>query len=330
MNTKGASEYWSKSFRQRSNNKNKYKPFWEIASINTHINKKISGESLSGYGEGAVKQLHKYNNGKSFRNAISVGCGLGQKEIELVLKGIVEKFTLYDIAEYPLKKAKELAIKKGVEDRISFILGDAFLLENELEKYDLVHWNSSLHHMPDTSKSIEWSNRVLKKNGVLFIFEYIGPNRMQYSEEMLYYANLIRKSLPKKYFKYPGINLSQLKFHRIPIEISKECIKKILRLVGIRKSYILNTFQKIDSQKLIEKDPSEAIDSTQIINSVKKYFPEANIIYLGGVIYNIALAGILHNFDEKKDEALLTLFLFIDDLLSEKNMNLFATVYAMK
>lgn len=330
QSNKIASDYWSRRYKNSSKQYSKAIPFWEFPLINRHINKKICGISSSKFGRGTVQLLENINKGKAYKNAVSVGCGAGQKEIELIELGVVEKFTLIDIAEYPLEKAKALAKTKNVYEKITFLLGDAFEMETQNEKYDLVYWNSSLHHMPDVKKAMKWSYNVLKKGGVFFMFEYIGPNRMQYSKEMVDNANFIRNNLPKRFFNYPGIHFNKYNYLKIPIVLSKHIIKKLLRSLNLKQPYISKEFKIPDVEKLILKDPSEAVDSENILPEIRNTFSNNKIIFLGGNIYSIALSGILHNFKQKKDYSLLNVLLYIDDLLSEKGENLFATCYAAK
>ena len=81
---------------------------------------------------------------------------------------------------------------------------------------------------------------------------------------------------------------------------------------------------------MILNDPSEAADSERIIQSVKKYFPNAEITLTGGVIYHHALNDILQNFDEEKDKWVLNLFMIIDDLCTDLGETHYATALAIK
>jgi len=67
---------------------------------------------------------------------------------------------------------------------------------------------------------------------------------------------------------------------------------------------------------LIQRDPSEAADSDRIVNSILRYFPNAEVKDTGGIVYNLALQDMLGNFDEENeyDRILLDLLMIIDEL----------------
>lgn len=61
-------------------------------------------------------------------------------------------------------------------------------------------------------------------------------------------------------------------------------------------------------------DPTECANSERIVKAIGKWFPDAEIMPTGGVIYHLALSNVLHNIDEREESYLLDLLLIIDDL----------------
>ncbi len=97
------------------------------------------------------------------------------------------------------------------------------------------------------------------------------------------------------------------------------------------KENALNTvISKPNKDKLIERDPSEAAASDQIINAVVQHFPKTEIINTGGVIYHLALSDMLHNFDEVDDKILLDLLMLIDELCIELGQTHYGVCWAIK
>jgi ubiquinone/menaquinone biosynthesis C-methylase UbiE len=90
-----------------------------------------------------------------FDKGISVGGGTGQKEMNLLRQGIVNEIEVYEYSEARIALGKKIAKEQSLEDRISFIHGDAFEIVPQNERYDFVHWNNSLHHMLDVDKAVE-------------------------------------------------------------------------------------------------------------------------------------------------------------------------------
>lgn len=87
-------------------------------------------------------------------------------------------------------------------------------------------------------------------------------------------------------------------------------------------------------RRIAREDPSEAADSERILEAVREVFPDAEIQLTGGLIYHLALASIIHNFDEgdAEDLELLRVLLELDEACT-KNPELespYATALASK
>lgn len=264
--------------------KDKY--WWNDRIIIRHINQIVSGEELDGLSQGLVYLTKKRTGNKCFNNGISVGCGTGQKEMELIKQNVVKHFELYELSQKGIDTGKQLYEKAGLSNHVNFYLKDPLKENIPHKSFDFVHWNNSLHHMFDVDEAVKWSYKLLKKGGMFYMDDYIGPNRFQWSDKMLDTANSIRALIPEKYFIVPDKPTEKFS----------------------RKVYRAN----LD----LLHDPSEAVQSELIIDSVKKYFPDAEVIYTGGVMYHLALQKILINFDENNndDANLLKLVLAIDKL----------------
>jgi ubiquinone/menaquinone biosynthesis C-methylase UbiE len=129
------------------------------------------------------------------------------------------------------------------------------------EVYDLVYWKSALHHMMDADAAVAWSWRALKPGGTFAMWDFVGPTRFQWSDVNLSRVNEFRASLP---------------FEAKPIR--RKTIEQMMKL-----------------------DPSEAADSSNIVPAVTKYFPHAQIHYLGAAMVHIGFAGILDTILERPD-----------------------------
>jgi len=284
---------------------NKYPPkskWWQFPLIYQHINQIVCGKPLDGINTGL--NLCLKNMGITFEHGISVGFGDGTKEFQLMKEGIVKNFTLFELSEERIKIAREKYDLLGLKDNVEFINGDCFSYKFD-KKVDFVHWNNSLHHMMDVDQAVKWSYNILINGGVFYMDDYVGVSRFQWSEDELRFGELIRNTLPDIYLKnsnYPDVLLD--KNLSIP-----------------------------DAKMLEESDPSEAADSDQILASVKKYFPDAEIHLTGGIVYHLALSDILSNINEAdvKDETILKLLLIIDELATKSGIKTqYATALAVK
>jgi len=291
--------HWSEKTKQKGPSKVRW---WEFPAILRHINEIVCGKPVDGFSKGLQLELKKL--GKNFEHGVSVGCGIGIKEFELMKEGIVKNFTLFELSTERIKQAREKAEGLGLLDRVEFIQGDCFSHEFK-RKVDFVHWNNALHHMLDAKKAVKWSFDILSPGGVFYMDDFVGPTRLQWSDEALKLGTRIRKVLPSTFLKNPYQEGSYL---------SKEVTRP-------------------DAKELEYGDPSEAADSSNIMQSVKKYFPNAKIKLTGGLIYNTTLSDVLYNINEsdEKDKAILELLLIIDELsLNSGVENQYATVLAVK
>jgi len=296
--------HWSKVTKDAEKQKDLKLRWWQSPHIIRHINQMVCNEDIPGVSAGVVSRVRQIAGASiPFKRGISVGGGSGQKEISLIRQGLVESFDLFELSEARISAGKELARKASVSQSINFFLGDAFEVATKSEEYDFVHWNNSLHHMLDVDQAVAWSKMVLKPGGLFYMDDFVGASRFQWPDRQLDIATKVRKSFQSSnYLKNPR-------------DESKTLAVAVKRPV---------------KEKLIESDPSEAVDSERIIGSVIKYFPNAEIKKTGGVIYHLALSDMLNNFDEDNDKILLDLLMIIDELCVEVGQTHYGVALAIK
>ena len=291
--------------------------FWDSDHILRHINKNVCGTPVNGFSNGLIMKARQLPGVRwPLQRGIAIACGSAHKEISLLERGLIERFDVFEISDACIRMGKELARKAGVADRIDFVRCDAFSPIKEKETYDFVHWNNSLHHMTDTEAAVRWSAGVCKTGGVFFMDDYVGPTRFQWSPMMLAVATLVRQALPRKYLYNPDnagkISLEQALASSDPA------------------AFFGTSFVKPSIETMLRSDPSEAADSQNILPSVKKYFPAAQIKITGGVVYHLTLNDIIVNFDETADAHLLDLLLLLDDMCAAMGETHYAAVLAVK
>jgi SAM-dependent methyltransferase len=269
--------------------------WWSCPRVYAHIGKKISG-SFSDF-------IKSETQGRKFRRAISVGCGSGAKELKLVEAGIVERFELYELSKERVLAGQKTAAARGLSGAMHFHLGDAFKECVTPAAYDLVHWNNSLHHMLDTRSALAWSKNVLTDDGVLVMDDFVGPSRFQWSDLNLRVASALRASLPSR------------------LMLRGDGIKPLSTKVA-RKTVA----------HMIELDPSEAADSSNIIPSLKDLFAGAKIVLTGGALYHLGLSGVYANLrmDNEEDVRILDMALLMDDLMIGLGESHYAVAIARK
>lgn len=269
--------------------------WYQCPEVVAHIQRKIGGT--------LAEFVHKETNTTKFLRAISVGCGTATKEVRLLEAGVVEFFDLYELSRERIEIGQRYVESKGLQDRVAFHLADAFQEPIDDSTYDMVYWDNSLHHMMDANDALLWSRRILKDDGVIFIYDFVGPSRFQWTDFNIMLANEFRKTLPKRYFLRPD-----------------------------GKTYQAVRIGRRSVDRCIELDPSEAADSGNILPCFAQIFPNSKVVLTGGAIYQIALAGIYQNFDfnKKFDRQILKYALLIDDLAIHMGVNHYAAAIGWK
>ena len=272
--------------------------------ISSTFNKRIYDFDSDLWGNGLFEVLkRKYvRKGRKFKKAISVACGNGRKEMDLVRNGLIDHIKLYELAKNRIEEGKKLAKRYGIEDKVEFVYGDAFKLETTGEQYDLVLWLNAIHHMMDTRMAIEWSNDVLLPGGFFIMDDYVGPNRFQWSRIVMEYCNMARAKFPKSIFRRS--------------EKFKKKRHQVMRVV--------------DQNLVSGVDPSEAADSSRILEAISFSFPRREEFLYSSGVSTLALNDISSRILDEKYYPLIDHAIELDLELVEKGHIGFAAVIGIK
>src|SRR5215212_344230 len=119
--------------------------------------------------------------GRTFRRGLSIGCGSGGLERDLLTRGICAEMDAFDGSPESLRIAREEAAKAGLADRIHYFPGnfnEPHLPENA---YDVVFAHQSLHHVAKLEKLYRAVLRALRPDGLFYLDEYVGPSSQQWN-----------------------------------------------------------------------------------------------------------------------------------------------------
>jgi SAM-dependent methyltransferase len=111
------------------------------------------------------------------RRAMSVGCGMGELERDLIQKDMVDRITGVEIAPVCVAQATRVAAEAGMSDRIDYRCADAWAEVAAARGLDAIFFHASLHHFDRLDEMAILLRRALAPGGLLYLDEYVGPSR---------------------------------------------------------------------------------------------------------------------------------------------------------
>lgn len=261
--------------------------FWDIPQVKQRINLKCTGNPHLGYEDYFVA---KYLAGRQNLRLLSVGCGTGTRERRFAKHPVFERIEGIDIAPQNIMVASEYALNQGFSN-IYYSSADFVKCKYPQNSFDVILFNSSLHHFNHISALLEQIVLpLIRENGFLVIYEYVGPNRLQWTNNQLIKVNELLSKLPDKYRR----------------RFASQSLKKRVYRPGLLR--------------MLAVDPSEAADSESIIPSLHKHFRVLEEKKLGWDILQPLMKDIAHNFledDEETNSILQFIFSYEDKYIEE-------------
>ncbi len=185
-------------------------------------------------------------------DGVSIGCGTGALERDVVSQGIVSRMTGIDSVPQPIEAAMRLADEAGIGDRISYVQADAVQwLKARPWSFDAVFFHASLHHFARPVEVLATVRNALRPGGWLYLDEYIGPARDEWTRLRLALPNLAYRLLP----------------------------------FGVRRPWLVRA-------PINCEDPSEAIASSSIVSAVRQNFDDVRIRPYGGNLLSVVYPNL--------------------------------------
>jgi len=262
----------------------------EAPLVLENINTEASGKAEVGFLDYFI---HKYlKERKGSLTGLSLGCGTGKVERQVQKNKVFQHIDGIDAAKGAIEQAEDLA-KKDKISGIGYRVGDLNNIKLERNAYDVVFANSILHHVEKLEALFREIRKTLKKDGLFYVNEYVGPSQFQYTKKQVVTINEILELLPKEYRK----------------RVSNSKILKPL-LIPPSREY------------MNENDPSEAIRSEEIVDLLLKNFSVLEHKDYGGTLLHMLLQDIAGNFDpeNEKDLAVLKLLIYLEKLLIKEEI----------
>lgn len=270
--------------------------WWIIPAIRERWNTLITGNPSTTYEE---FMMEEYLKNYTHLRLLSIGSGSCSHELALAQYSNFEKIVCVDLAQNRLNEARAIAQKNKLGN-IEFKCIDIYKHSFD-QPFDIVFFHSSLHHFANISTFI--GNHIpslLKPKGLLIINEYVGPTRLQHPSHQIKAINQALSKIPNKY-------------------------RRRFQTNWLKKSYSGSGLFR-----MILADPSECIDSEQILPTIHKHFTPIIKRPYGGNLLMHVLKDISHHFvnlNPEKTEILRQLFEEEDQYLKSNSSDFIFGIY---
>jgi SAM-dependent methyltransferase len=193
------------------------------------------------------------------RRGVGLGVGKASFELDLLKRGAIRELDLYDAGQTLLESAREAAVTAGIAEQVSFHVADLNMLDLEEDAYDLVIWLNSLHHVVALDRVLEQCHQALRPGGLFFAHEYVGPDRFAFPEEHVDLARAIYRTLD------PALRCP---WPELPVP---------------------------DPRAVAAADPTEAVRSTEIVDTVRARFANVHVVSYEACLTLIIWYGLNHD-----------------------------------
>lgn len=141
---------------------------------------------------------------RRFGVGLSLGCGLGSLERAVRRMDLCDSIEGIDASEASLEKARERAREEGVTG-ITYRRANLNRLRLPRRRYDVIFFHQSLHHVRAVEKLLARVARALKPDGVLFLDEWTGPSRTEWTDAALARVRSVYAALPPEWRRWPTL-----------------------------------------------------------------------------------------------------------------------------
>lgn len=242
----------------------------QIPLVVERLNFRVTGNRKETFKDWVCKSL--FADGAN-RQALSLGCGDGERELDWAKRGVFSKLVGLDLSPDRVMRANRAASQASLSAVLDFQVADVNQLRISNRQFDVVIFEHSLHHFTNIGVVLDQVRGILSPNGLLVVDEFIGPRRFQWPAHQLAFADAILRTLPahlRQYYFGHGIKSKNLRAGELLMWLN---------------------------------DPSEAVESDKIEHALAQAFAVTHRFDYGGTISHLVFHDIAHNFVECNPEA---------------------------
>lgn len=235
----------------------------QLAAVREHVNRRVSGDpAVDPY----MHFLRTRLGGRlPVGRALTIGCGEGALERGLAAHGFAERHDAVDVAPGAVDRAAAAARVAGL-DHVRYAVADANRIRLEPASFDVVLGVQAIHHVERLEHLFGEAAKALRPGGLLFLDEFVGPSRFQWTARQLEVVDGLLRALP----------------------------------AGLRRSLVdgrvRERARRPSVAEVVATDPSEAVRSAEIIPVASEFFEILEVRPYGGTVLQILLDDIAGNF----------------------------------
>jgi SAM-dependent methyltransferase len=256
--------------------------FWQSPVARAAINRRITGDP-----ELAPETYFARRHGPSIvaPHVVSLRASDAKLEIALVEAGAGERVSGLDDDQGRVEFANG-RVPEPLRDRIGFRLGTLERWEPP-EPLGAAVCRSFLHRRADLDAVLDRLAAMLEPGGLLFVEDFVGPARFQWTDAQLEAINRLLARLPD------------------------ELLVDLASADGRQKRRV----ERPALAGLIASNSSEAISSEQIVPGLDARFERVEFCPYGGALFHQLFSRIMGNFAERPD--LVAVLMEVDALLTD-------------
>jgi SAM-dependent methyltransferase len=256
--------------------------FWQSPVARAFINRRITGDPTLG-----PETYYARRHGPAIvaPHALSLRASDAKLELALVEAGSCERLTGLDDDPGRVEFASG-RVPEPLRERVRFQLGSLEQWQPP-EPLGAVVCRSFLHRREDLPEVLDRIAALLAPGGLLFVEDFIGPSRYQWTDQQLSAINRLLAQLPA------------------------ELLTDLSASDGRRKRSV----ERPDLAQRIASNPHEAVRSEEILPALDARFTRVEVCPYGGAVFHQLFSRIIGNFAARPE--LIGVLMEADALLTD-------------
>lgn len=216
---------------------------------------------------------------------LSICCGMGAGDRQALAAGVCSQLDGFDISPKSIEIARQRAEEVGFGARVHYWVADANSFTLEENRYDIALAFGAIHHIATLERLCEQLEYGLKPDGLIFMNEFVGPARFQWTAAQLELINRVMAVLPPAWRRTDKVTA-------------------------------------VPEADVIASDPSEAVRSDEIIDVFCRHFELVDLCDMGGGLLmplwerGMVPDAFLENSPADR-QVIVKLLILLDELLAE-------------